>query len=626
MRDLGFDAVVTLSLADPGFRTGFGPPADIRRGPIGPRNPLSLEHSGLRTTLLGCLLDAARYNLARGAERVALFESGRAYLAEGSSPTPVARAVRRRRRPSLRAASDRGARGGPLRAAQLARRAAARRLLRAQGPPRGARGPARRGRSRSSPRAQPFLTRAVAARLLLGGREAGWLGEVHPLVAASGTWRRGRGFEVHLAELVAASPIGARGVRGRHHVPAVHQDLAIVVDDDVPAARGPRGRAGGRRRVAARRRPLRPLPRRAGRRGSQEPRAPTQFRAPDRTLTDEEVAEQRRGDQGGPGAGSEGPSVSRPESRRCSCGRLRLRRCARRRAGPCRTRGLELAARRRGEAGNGWTRSTRSYRVAAPGGARPRRAGRSTPRSSPIRTGPRRRSSPSFAGAGSRSSTSRPTSGSRPDTYERLRRARRARAAGRGGLRAAGASPRAGSPGPSWSPTRAATRRPRCSRSRRWPRRPDRRRGHRRRVRRLRRRAGAPRRDGYFVNVDDDAGRTRSAGTGTRRRSTRSCAPRRAATGQADLRAAPDAARPGLLVSCYVAAREVDGGRAGSLYEDATATSHSSRWSRRRPASGRPRHQCLPGLVALDGRPAGRWCSPRSTTSGRAPPGRRSRT
>ncbi len=40
----------------------------------------------MRTTLLGGLLDGARHNLARGAERVALFESGRAYLAE---PAPT---------------------------------------------------------------------------------------------------------------------------------------------------------------------------------------------------------------------------------------------------------------------------------------------------------------------------------------------------------------------------------------------------------------------------------------------------------------------------------------------------------------------------------------------------------
>ena len=34
----------------------------------------------MRTTLLGSLLDVAQSNLARDAERVALFESGRVYL------------------------------------------------------------------------------------------------------------------------------------------------------------------------------------------------------------------------------------------------------------------------------------------------------------------------------------------------------------------------------------------------------------------------------------------------------------------------------------------------------------------------------------------------------------------
>ena len=46
----------------------------------------------MRTTLIGSLLDAAHGNLARGADRVALLESGRVYLhprrwAEMSSPT-----------------------------------------------------------------------------------------------------------------------------------------------------------------------------------------------------------------------------------------------------------------------------------------------------------------------------------------------------------------------------------------------------------------------------------------------------------------------------------------------------------------------------------------------------------
>src|SRR6266545_3404458 len=86
MRDLGFDAVVSLSLADPGLPERLRlPEGDPRRAPIRVSNPLSLEQSELRTTLLGSLLDAARYNAARDAERIALFESGRAYLAKGKS-------------------------------------------------------------------------------------------------------------------------------------------------------------------------------------------------------------------------------------------------------------------------------------------------------------------------------------------------------------------------------------------------------------------------------------------------------------------------------------------------------------------------------------------------------------
>ena len=87
MRDLGFDAVVNLSLMDPGLpgrlRILDG---DLRAEPIRVSNPLSAEHSVERTAVIGSLLDAASYNRAHGAERVALFESGRAYLREGSSP------------------------------------------------------------------------------------------------------------------------------------------------------------------------------------------------------------------------------------------------------------------------------------------------------------------------------------------------------------------------------------------------------------------------------------------------------------------------------------------------------------------------------------------------------------
>src|SRR5262249_22552187 len=87
MRDTGFESVISLSLTDPGMPQRLRiPEGEIRAQPIRVSNPLSAEHSVERTALIGSLLDAARYNRAHGAERIALFESGRAYLREGGSP------------------------------------------------------------------------------------------------------------------------------------------------------------------------------------------------------------------------------------------------------------------------------------------------------------------------------------------------------------------------------------------------------------------------------------------------------------------------------------------------------------------------------------------------------------
>ncbi|HEX9967982.1 MAG TPA: phenylalanine--tRNA ligase subunit beta, partial [Solirubrobacterales bacterium] len=98
MRDLGFDEVVGWSFTDPGEagRLRIADDDPRARGVV-VSNPLSEEQSIMRTTLLGSLLDVARRNLAHGAERIALFESGRVYLDGASSdqfpgerPAPVA--------------------------------------------------------------------------------------------------------------------------------------------------------------------------------------------------------------------------------------------------------------------------------------------------------------------------------------------------------------------------------------------------------------------------------------------------------------------------------------------------------------------------------------------------------
>ena len=140
------------------------------RAPIAIRNPLSSEHSALRTTLLGGLLDAARYNLARGAERVALFESGRAYLRRAARRADggARRQLRRASGPRPRTSRTGSAAWPAGRCAGGGWRGEARpsRLLRAQGRARGARGAARRrarGRAGAPSRS---CTRAAPARIV----------------------------------------------------------------------------------------------------------------------------------------------------------------------------------------------------------------------------------------------------------------------------------------------------------------------------------------------------------------------------------------------------------------------------------------------------------------------------
>ena len=296
MRDLGFDAVVDLSLTDPGMPARLRiPEGDVRSEPIRVSNPLSAEHSVERTALVGSLLDAASYNRAHGAERVALFESGRAYLRERASAEDGVLAGRfagKRPAPAYEpwriASIATGAlRQGAWRGEQAesdfyAVKAVLQALARQLG-----------AGLEVVPGEEPFLHPGRSGRILVEGADSGWIGEIHPLVCRQWGLDAAAGFEVDLAPLVASSRVGDEAYEDVISYPAVHQDVAVVVDDSVPAAevrsavleggdellrsaevfdlyRGEQV-GEGRKSLALR----------------------LTFRAADRTLTDEEVAEQR---------------------------------------------------------------------------------------------------------------------------------------------------------------------------------------------------------------------------------------------------------------------------------------------------------------------------------------------
>jgi phenylalanyl-tRNA synthetase beta chain len=142
---------------------------------------------------------------------------------------------------------------------------------------------------------EPFLHPGRAAAIMIDGQRAGWVGEIHPLVLAD--WDLDDGvvaaFEVDLDVVLERVP-GAAQYADLATFPVVHEDLAVVVPDTI-AAEGV-----GETMLSA------GAPLLASAELFDAYRDPEQigpdhvslafhleFRAPDRTLTDEEVAAKR---------------------------------------------------------------------------------------------------------------------------------------------------------------------------------------------------------------------------------------------------------------------------------------------------------------------------------------------
>jgi phenylalanyl-tRNA synthetase beta chain len=249
MRDLGFDEVVGWSFTEPGEPGRLRIPAeDPRAGGIALSNPLSEDQSVMRTTLLGSLLGVAQRNLARDADAVSLFESGRVYLPAAASargPAPAASG----RDPGVLSGAFPGERPAPVREPHRIGCLAVGSL--APESWRGGDQPAdffavkatlealamQLGTAIScGPGWEPFLHPGRSATVSAGGVAAGWIGELHPLVCRAWEIEAAVGFEVELSALVASSSTAAEIFEDVTTFPAVHQDLAVVVPASLPAA------------------------------------------------------------------------------------------------------------------------------------------------------------------------------------------------------------------------------------------------------------------------------------------------------------------------------------------------------------------------------------------------------
>ena len=290
LRDRGLSECVSYSFTSPRVldRLRLGDSPVLRLD-----NPLSEEQSLMRPLLLPGLLDAARHNAAHGRPRVQLFESAHVYLPASTSLDGEVVGSPEGRTPAdephhlavlLSEAAPGGWRSDPRPADFYAARALLEATMGAAGLD-----------WRAVDGSRPFLHPGRAASVVAGpDREIGWVGELHPLVV--GEWDLPgpvAGFELDadaVVELTARRTDAYRDVTG---FPAVLQDIAVVVAEKVPAATVVETvRAGGGDLLGSAR--VFDLYRgeQVGE-GNKSLALRLEFRAPDRTLTDDEVAERR---------------------------------------------------------------------------------------------------------------------------------------------------------------------------------------------------------------------------------------------------------------------------------------------------------------------------------------------
>jgi phenylalanyl-tRNA synthetase beta chain len=245
----------------------------------------------MRPLLLPGLLDAARHNAAHGRPKLGLFESAHVYRlsdpldeAPEGSPRGAQPAYERHHIGAVLTQAAPGTwRSEPKPADFYAAKALVEAMLATVGLG-----------CWVEPGERPFLHPGRTATLLAADeRKLGWVGELHPSVARA--WDLDgavAAFELD-ADLIAELAPGPMPYRDVTSFPAVIQDIAVVLDEDVPAAeveRLVRDAAGelldrvelfdvyrgeqvepGRKSLALR----------------------LEFRSPERTLTDEDVAAAR---------------------------------------------------------------------------------------------------------------------------------------------------------------------------------------------------------------------------------------------------------------------------------------------------------------------------------------------
>jgi phenylalanyl-tRNA synthetase beta chain len=234
--DLGLAEAITYPFGPERWTRALGLDGDT----VVMQNPLSVEGSHLRINILPGLLDAAARNRSFGARGASLFELGTVFVADPPPDRLKDAALR------FRMTGDLGGRAeGLLKGVREENKIGV--LLAGTVRPAGWNVPEVRGGffeakgvvERLVPEARfvraekPYLHPGRSAVVLVGEREAGWVGEVHPEVLERFDLA---GWPVAALELDAAlcRPDPEPRFEPFVNVPAVARDLAVLVEERIP--------------------------------------------------------------------------------------------------------------------------------------------------------------------------------------------------------------------------------------------------------------------------------------------------------------------------------------------------------------------------------------------------------
>jgi phenylalanyl-tRNA synthetase beta chain len=223
MAQAGYRELINFSFVDPAWETDFCG----NDNPIRVVNPIAAQHAVMRSSLIGGLVAALKFNLNRQATRVRIFEAGRVFARDpnvAAGPLEVAGISQPQRLAGLAfGLADDEQWGTPRREVDFFDvKGDLERIARA-------------GDLHFVAGTHPAFHPARSAQVFAGGRAIGWIGELHPrLLQKCELPRPAVLFEVDVEPLRTAPLPVFRPVA---RFPAVIRDVSLVLDLDTPVQR-----------------------------------------------------------------------------------------------------------------------------------------------------------------------------------------------------------------------------------------------------------------------------------------------------------------------------------------------------------------------------------------------------